>query len=67
MKKYKTVIIDMKRIRGAGAMAAFAAVAAVTAAYIGISARTSDSAERILESSIPAIAAAQGKMGEKPP
>ena len=65
MKKYKTVIIDMKRIRGAGAMAAFAAVAAVTAAYIGISARTSDSAERILESSIPAIAAAQGKMGEK--
>lgn len=65
MKKYKTVIIDMKRIRGAGAMAAFAAVAAVTAAYIGIPARTSDSAERILESSIPAIAAAQGKMGEK--
>lgn len=65
MKKYKTVIIDMKRIRGAGAMAAFAAVAAVTAAYIGISARMSDSAERILESSIPAIAAAQGKMGEK--
>ena len=64
MKKYKAVIIDMKRIRGAGA-AAFAAVTVVTAAYIGISARTSDSAERILESSIPAIAAAQGKMGEK--
>ena len=65
MKKYKTVIIDMKRIRGAGSMAAFAAVAAVTAAYIGISARTSGGAERILESSIPAIAAAKAEEAEK--